>query len=136
MNNIFPGENIRTETQNYCQERPKNPFFLLLVTRSSTNRLMMNGNLDLPYFSIRFCVKSGVNKRPTPLKNTKLMNTRNQSHALYSITITSCCYRPQTKFVKVMFLHVSVILSMGGRGWYPSMHHRSHDQTLYKQLHW
>ena len=27
-------------------------------------------------------------------------------------------YRPQTKFAKVMFLHVSVILS---RGWYPSM---------------
>ena len=31
-------------------------------------------------------------------------------------------YRPQTKFAKVMFLHMSVILSMGG--WYPSMHCR------------
>ena len=26
-------------------------------------------------------------------------------------------YRPQTKFAKVMFLHVSVILSTGGWGW-------------------
>ena len=32
-------------------------------------------------------------------------------------------YRPQTKFAKVMFLYVSVILSGGGRG-YPSMHCR------------
>ena len=44
-------------------------------------------------------------------------------------------YLPQTKFAKVMFLHVSVILSTGwGGGWYPSMHHSSHDQTLYKQV--
>ena len=29
-------------------------------------------------------------------------------------------YRPQTKFAKAMFLHVSVILSIGGRGaWSP-----------------
>ena len=50
-------------------------------------------------------------------------------------------YRPQTtKFAKVMFLHMSVILSTrdkdgGGMEWYASMHHKSHDQTLYKQLH-
>ena len=30
-------------------------------------------------------------------------------------------YRPQTKFAKVMFLHLSVILFTGGRGVYPSM---------------
>ena len=27
------------------------------------------------------------------------------------------CYRPQTKFAKVMFLHLSVILSTGGSTW-------------------
>ena len=35
----------------------------------------------------------------------------------------SCYYCLQTKFVNVMFLHVSVILSIGG--WYPSMPCRS-----------
>ena len=30
-------------------------------------------------------------------------------------------YRPQMKFAKVMFLHVPVILSTEGGGWYPSM---------------
>ena len=42
---------------------------------------------------------------------------------LYFIYIL-CYYRPQTKFAKVMFLHVSVILSTWGGGWYPSMHCR------------
>ena len=32
----------------------------------------------------------------------------------------NCYYRPQTKFAKVMFLHVSVC-PRGGWGWYPSM---------------
>ena len=41
--------------------------------------------------------------------------------------LSKYCYRPQTKFAKVMFLHVSVILSTGGCylsihcRWYPSM---------------
>ena len=35
-------------------------------------------------------------------------------------------YRPQRSCGKVMFLHVSVILFVGGLC--PSMHHRSHDQ--------
>ena len=30
-------------------------------------------------------------------------------------------YCPQTKFAKVMFSHLSVILFTGGVGWYPSM---------------
>ena len=33
-------------------------------------------------------------------------------------------YRPQTKFVKVMFLHLSVSYSIHGGRWYPSMHFR------------
>ena len=39
-------------------------------------------------------------------------------------TGTLSCYRPQMKFAKVMFLHMSVILFTGGV-WYPSMHCRS-----------
>ena len=29
---------------------------------------------------------------------------------------------------KVMFLHLSVIVFTRGGGWFPNMHHRSHDQ--------
>ena len=41
---------------------------------------------------------------------------------------TVCNYHPQTKFAKVMFLHLSVSHSIHwgrGWGWYPSMHYRS-----------
>ena len=33
-------------------------------------------------------------------------------------------------FGKVMFSHLCVILFRGGFGWFPSMHHRSHDQGI------
>ena len=36
--------------------------------------------------------------------------------AILAAKETSCYYRPQTKFGKVMFLQVSVILSMEGVG--------------------
>ena len=61
-------------------------------------------------------------------------------------------YRSHTKFAKVMFLHVSVILSRGGipaciadfcplegEGWYPSMHCRSpgpHPGEMLRGLAW
>ena len=42
--------------------------------------------------------------------------------SLYPFRIR-CCYHPQTKFAKVMFLHMSVCPQQ--EGWYPSMHCRS-----------
>ena len=33
------------------------------------------------------------------------------------VLVNSNFYRPQTKFAKVMFFHLSVILSTGGRAW-------------------
>ena len=40
---------------------------------------------------------------------------------LHILSLTSLCYRPQTKFAKVMFLHMSVSHSVHRGRWYPTM---------------
>ena len=70
-----------------------------------------------PLGSIHTCDLSGVNYS---LNNGLYCTHWAHSHLIFVWTEKLCTYyRPQTKFVKVMFLQVSLILSTAG--WYPSM---------------
>ena len=62
-----------------------------------------------------FCHQIAI--QPLRLKLKSKRNLR-QMECIHNI------YHPQTKFAKVMFLHMSVVL-FTGRGWYSSMHCRS-----------
>ena len=83
---------------------------------------MLGGNLEFLTFFLTllaasqgFCIQT-----IDSLSHTMCV----QRHIYYWNRSFGNFYRLQTKFAKVMFLLVSVILSMGG-GWYPSMPCRS-----------
>ena len=104
---------------------------------SEADQLVLNSWTIVPCL-LKFRVSSLFSSMKFNSKKLKCILRNHKDFACQNISQhnTSYLITARKRSLRRLCFYTYLSFCLGEGGWYSSMHHRSHDQTLYKQLHW